>query len=218
MRVYAYVIEHDLGFAPNPFHGACTLACCKPKIRKGAAVGDLILGMGAVKPKLGGHLCYWMKVDEILTFDEYWTDPRFRRKRPVMTGTTFLRYGDNIYHHEGSELEYRQEDSFHSLPDGMVSLPNLERDTKTTNQVLVGWDFAYWGRSGIEIPDHLSRFKIKSPGHKCRFSEAEISELLLWLNGLGKGLLGEPAHWQFMQPHRIRKTQAEGRERESRRL
>lgn len=35
--VYEYVMTSDSGFAPNPFHGACTLACCKPKIRKGVA-------------------------------------------------------------------------------------------------------------------------------------------------------------------------------------
>ena len=34
MTLFSYVIEHDLGFAPNPFHGVCTLACCKPQIRK----------------------------------------------------------------------------------------------------------------------------------------------------------------------------------------
>ena len=35
--VYEYVMTSDSGFAPNPFHGTCTLACCKPKIRKGVA-------------------------------------------------------------------------------------------------------------------------------------------------------------------------------------
>ena len=82
MTVFAYIIEHDLGFAPNPFHGACTLACCKPTIRKVAKEGDYILGLGAVKPKLRGHLCYWMRVDEVVSFDEYWDDlrddPRFK--------------------------------------------------------------------------------------------------------------------------------------------
>ena len=37
MIVYEYVMTSDSGFAPNPFYGACTLACCKPKIRKGVA-------------------------------------------------------------------------------------------------------------------------------------------------------------------------------------
>jgi hypothetical protein len=204
VRVYTYVIEHDLGFAPNPFHGVCTLACCKPRIRKHAAVGDLVLGMGAAKPKLSGHLCYWMSVDEILTFDAYWNDPRFRRKRPVMSGTTFLRYGDNIYHHENGEMLYRQEDSFHSLPNGVLSMANLRRDTGVTDKVLIGRKFGYWGRSGIKLPKHLSCFAIHGPGHKCRFSDAQVAKLLSWLESLGLGLRDEPAHWQFLDRRRRR--------------
>jgi Nucleotide modification associated domain 2 len=204
VRVFAYVIEHDLGFAPNPFHGRCTLACCKPRIRKVAGIGDLVLGMGAAKPKLSGHLCYWMRVDEILTFDAYWHDPRFRRKRPVMSGSTFLRYGDNIYHHENGEFRFRQEDSFHSQRNGVLSVANLRRDTAVTDKVLVGREFAYWGRSGIKLPKHLSGFAIKGPGHKSRFSEAQISNLITWLETLDRGLRGEPAHWQFLGVKRRR--------------
>jgi hypothetical protein len=111
VNVYSYVIDHDLGFAPNPFHGVCTLACCKPAIRKKAVVGDYVLGTGAVKPKRRGHLTFWMRVDEVITFDEYLQDRRFRRKKPRMSGTTWLRYGDNIYHRDGGET-FQQEDSF----------------------------------------------------------------------------------------------------------
>ena len=32
-RVFSYVVVHDTGFSPNPFHGLLTLACCKPLIR-----------------------------------------------------------------------------------------------------------------------------------------------------------------------------------------
>ncbi|MHC2754862.1 hypothetical protein ACVIWV_010377 [Bradyrhizobium diazoefficiens] len=128
MTLFSYVIEHDLGFAPNPFHGVCTLACCKPQIRKSAKKGDYILGTGAADPKLTGHLTYWMRVDEVMSFDEYWKDRRFRRKKPVMTATTYLRYGDNIYHHRDSNEAFIQEDSFHSLEDGSVSLGDLHRE------------------------------------------------------------------------------------------
>jgi Nucleotide modification associated domain 2 len=77
MRVYSYVIDHDLGFAPNPFHGICTLAACKPKIRQYAEVGDYIVGTGS-RPNGGlGRLIYWMRIDEIIDFDRYWSDPRF---------------------------------------------------------------------------------------------------------------------------------------------
>ena len=198
MTVFSYVIEHDLGFAPNPFHGICTLACCKPRIRKKAELGDYILGMGAVKPKLGGHLTYWMRVDEILTFDTYWEDRRFRRKKPTMSGTTYLRYGDNIYHRSGGK-EFHQEDSFHSLEDGSISLGDLKRDTKTTEKVLVGHSFAYWGRSGIKLPDELSCFAISGPGHKSEFTTEQVNGFLEWLSHHPeRGYLGEPAHWQFL--------------------
>lgn len=55
MIVYEYVMTSDSGFAPNPFHGACTLACCKPKIRKGVA--NEIWGkiFGEIKEKLASN-------------------------------------------------------------------------------------------------------------------------------------------------------------------
>ncbi len=34
---HCYVIPYDSGFAPNPFHGICTLTTCKPDIRLGVA-------------------------------------------------------------------------------------------------------------------------------------------------------------------------------------
>jgi hypothetical protein len=198
MTVFSYVIEHDLGFAPNPFHGVCTLACCKPQIRERARIGDYVLGTGAVKPKLRGHLTFWMQVDEIMTFDEYWKDSRFGRKKPVMSGTTYLRYGDNIYHRDGDK-NFHQEDSFHSREDGSVSLGDLKRDTGTTEKVLIGHNFAFWGRSGVKLPDHLACFLKTGPGHRHNFTEEQIQSLLQWLNAiLARGYIDEPAHWQFL--------------------
>lgn len=199
MTVYTYVIEHDLGFAPNPFHGICTLACCKPKIRKRAEVGDYILGTGATRPNLLGHLIYWMRVDEILNFDDYWKDWRFRWKKPVMQGSTHQRYGDNIYHHVGKENAYRQEDSFHSLEDGTLSLGDLQRDTGSTDKILIGHDFAYWGVKGIKLPDHLKCFVKKGPGHKYKFKDEQVAHFMEWLaDHPERGYIGEPAHWQFI--------------------
>jgi hypothetical protein len=198
VTLFSYVIEHDLGFAPNPFHGMCTLACCKPVIRKAAKVGDYILGTGAVGPNLEGYLTYWMRVDEVLTFDEYWKDARFRRKKPRMSATTYLRYGDNIYHHDG-EKEFKQEDSFHSMEDGSVSFGDLKRDTGTTDKVLVGHEFAYWGRAGIKVPQRLVFLLKKGPGHRCRFTEDHVAAVIKWVSSLPeRGYIGEPAHWQLL--------------------
>jgi Nucleotide modification associated domain 2 len=45
MTLYSYIVTHDTGFAPNPFFGFCTLACCKPGIRKHADKLDWIVGL-----------------------------------------------------------------------------------------------------------------------------------------------------------------------------
>lgn len=46
MRLFSYCIPVDDGAAPNPFWGVCTLAICKPAIRRVAEVGDWIAGVG----------------------------------------------------------------------------------------------------------------------------------------------------------------------------
>ncbi|MGI6406025.1 MAG: hypothetical protein ACOX2E_06115 [Syntrophaceticus sp.] len=57
----------------------CTLATCKPNIRNSAAVGDWILGIGSAAKgsMMKGRLIYAMQVQEILTYDRYWSDLRF---------------------------------------------------------------------------------------------------------------------------------------------
>jgi len=34
MKLSGYIVRVDTGFAPNPFGRHCTLACCKPTIRR----------------------------------------------------------------------------------------------------------------------------------------------------------------------------------------
>ncbi len=88
MKVYSYIVAYDTGFAPNPFFGVCTLATCKPRIREHASIGDWVIGTGAkLKYDYQGRLIYAMRVDETLTLDEYWNDPRFQNKKPVPRGS-----------------------------------------------------------------------------------------------------------------------------------
>jgi hypothetical protein len=185
----------------------CTLACCKPQIRKCAKLGDYILGTGAALPKLTGHLTYWMRVDEIFTFDSYWVAWRLRRKKPTVNGTTFLRYGDNINNRHGGDA-YKQEDSCHSREDGTVSLGDLHRDTGTTDKVLVAHEFAFFGRQGIEIPAELDFVVKRGPGHRCRFKDEQVADVMAWLQMLPqRGYIDEPAHWQFLDAPRSSKSQ-----------
>jgi hypothetical protein len=140
-----------------------------------------------------------MCVDEILTFDEYWVDPRFRRKKPVMSGSTHQRFGDNIYH-RADDGTFRQIDSFHSRADGSCSLGDIRRDTAKTNRVLVAREFAYWGRAAIELPAELRCFVKKGPGHKRYFTDSQEQMWLAWLAAHPeRGFLTEPADWQFIE-------------------
>lgn len=194
-RIYSYVVQHDHGFAPNPFMEICTLANCKPKIRKVAEVGDLIIGTGSADIDASGHLVYWMRVSQIITYDEYWLTSRFSRKKPIMNGSMMQRYGDNIYY-TGSDGTYQQIDSFHSEEDGSLSIPNRVRDTGSTSKVLIGEEFAYFGKAAPLIPQSL-QFLVKSgPGHKCNFSNCEMTKAEHWLATLTeRGYVGEPGRW-----------------------
>lgn len=163
-KAYSYVVKRDYGFAPNPFYGVLTLATCKQKIRKGAEVGDFIIGNADI-----GHdnkLIYMAKVTEVTTFDKYWEDPRFRCKRPVMNGSLKKLYGDNIYHH-GNDGEWIQEDSHHANNDGTVNVNNLNRDTGTTDRVLICEDYIYLGKSMVSVPDEYRNCIHKGRSHGC---------------------------------------------------
>lgn len=113
MKLYSYVIPRDYGFAPNPFHGYCTLATCKPITRRVAQVNDWIAAFDPRHRPTEEKLVCLMQVSETLTFDEYWNDPRFKLKRPVFNKSTTRKYGDNIYHHVNGV--WVQEPSHHSF-------------------------------------------------------------------------------------------------------
>lgn len=79
VRLFSYVVAHDRDFAPNPFFGYCTPACCKPAIRRTATKGDRVVGL---TPKAkGSRIVYVMGVTEKLSFDEYGRGKRFRTRR-----------------------------------------------------------------------------------------------------------------------------------------
>lgn len=198
MRVHTYVVQHDKGFAPNPFWGVCTLACCKPRIRKRVDEGDIIIGFGSASKEvgLGGRVVYWMEVKKIISFDEYWRDPEYAAKRPVAGASLMAWYGDNIYHRNEADGEWIQAFSFHSDGFGMGS-GNLERDTGTTDRVLIGRNFAYWGGSGPAFPKDLMHLAPSYQAEPCHYSEDEKAKILAWIDTLPeRGYRAEPADWQ----------------------
>lgn len=199
MRLRSYIVRFDRGFAPNPFHGFCTLATCKPVIRRAAEVGDFVVGTGSKERGREGHLVYFMVVGETLTYDEYWSDPRFRDKRPDLRRSRMKGAGDNIYH--TVDGEWVQEPSYHSKADGSPDLGHVKRDTQDgPGRVLIGSEFSYWGGSGPLVPERFrgreANIVASTQGHIVK-RPAEITEAFVdWLRGLPEhGLLGRPTDW-----------------------
>jgi len=132
-RFFSYILTRDYGFAPNPFNGICTLATCKPKIRAAACVGDWVIGTSSASQGKKSQLIHAMRISEKISFNEYWHNPNYATKKPVMNGSLKKMYGDNIYYFNGTK--WIQVDSHHSLEDGSPNKHNLRKDT-SVNSVL----------------------------------------------------------------------------------
>jgi len=197
MRLYSYVIARDYGFAPNPFHGVCTLATCKKLIRRHATVGDWVVATGSARYGRTGQLVCAMRVTETMTFDAYWNDPGFQMKKPVMNGSRMMGYGDNIYH-QLPDGDWVQADSHHSLEGGVANPLNLDDDTET-DRVLIADEFWYFGSSAPTIPEQFrgnGREDIcVGRGHKVNFADGLVDDFVGWIQTLPSGCQGRPDRW-----------------------
>ena len=199
MRVYSYKIARDFGFAPNPYFGVCTLATCKPKIRAGAKIGDIIVGCGSAQLNLPGRVVFSMRVAGKCTFQEYWDNPRFRNKRPTHSSNQKRAYGDNIYHRT-DDGGWVQEWSHHSLQNGELNKSNLDRDTGS-DHVIWGDEFVYYGREAPLIPSDLRAcggddLYPARRSYRVNFAAEMTEAVAAWFDTLPRGVRGRPASWE----------------------
>jgi len=190
MRLFSYIVKHDTGFSPNPFHGYCTLACCKPAIRRTAQKGDWVVGL---TPKSGGNrIVYLMRVDESpMTYAEYWNDKRFKAKRPRYNDGVLARCGDNIYEPQGSN--HRQLHSTHS--EGVRENPGNKAHDLGGKYVLVSETFAYFGSQPIELSDELTAL-VPGRGHRSRFPDEVKEAFLRFTQAVIFGVHAAPHTWK----------------------
>lgn len=142
-----------------------------------------------------------MHVEETLSFAKYWSDPRFRSKRPNLSGSRKVAFGDNIYRPDGSG-GWAQLDSHHSLHDGSPNPENVNRDTRI-DRVLIASDFIYWGGEGPPVPNPLRNFGdeaedlcASTQGHRCNFSGEMVAAAVTWFEEFTKrGRQGRPDQW-----------------------
>ena len=73
MRLFSYCLRYDVGAAPSPYWGLCTLTICKPAIRRAAQVGDWVVGLGSANlpENRSNQVVFTMKVTYKKTMAEY---------------------------------------------------------------------------------------------------------------------------------------------------
>ncbi|MBX2942710.1 MAG: hypothetical protein KF860_10210 [Cyclobacteriaceae bacterium] len=195
-KIYSYVLRFDDGAAPNPFWDVCTLAICKPAIRRTAEVGDWVIGTGSknarcndgIKHDLSQHLVYAMRIADKMTLSEYneYCSEELRNKIPQPGSPDWrLRMGDCIYHNEGFEKLSLRPDSIHKIE-------HSDRDLGGIN-VLLSHEFYYFGEKAVIIPKHLKQLIKRNQGHLKITNEYLIEQFEEWIKQFPKNTIcGEP--------------------------
>lgn len=185
MKLSAYVVLVDSGFSPNPFWGRCTLACCKPTVRRLAAPGDIIVGSGSRKAGLSGRLIYAMRVGEVLPYEIYWR--RFPSKRPS-TQSEITRRGDNIWHPVDGQWV--------GVEGALHDRRHRARDLRG-QYVLVSDEFYYFGRGAPLVPIGLQKVLAKTQGHRNTRDPQLIRRFWSWVRRTGgqPGRSGMPSEF-----------------------
>lgn len=200
MHCFRYKLNHDYGLAPNPFGGVMTLAVCKGDIRKNRnlQVGDWIIGTGGKNTRFLNKLIYAMKVEGWMTFDEYWNNPNFAFKKPVLNGSLVQMYGDNFYHTDPTTGKMVQEPSAHSMLDNTPNLTHLKRDTGG-ERVLYSRHYYYFGSHCPSIPSGLRYICCTSRNYSYKnLSQEAIKEFIDWLEErYTVGIHGDPCNWRI---------------------
>jgi hypothetical protein len=180
-RLFTYTIPIDDGAAPNPFRGMCTLAICKPGIRRVAKKQDWVVGLGSKHSQGGdrsGHLVYAMCVEEVLSLREY------DRQAPT-------RWPHRIPNVHSADLSERLGDCIYDFSSGTqlqrlgVHGPNNVKTDLTGENVLISHDFYYFGNRAIKLPSGLAGICHQTQGHRSDSNASYFDLFASWIRNLG---------------------------------
>lgn len=194
MRLFSYKQTYDTGFAPNPFHGTCTLATCKSQIRLKKLVEDWIAGFTSAglngDPVGGERLIYLMEVSAKIGLDEYHRTPAFAAKIPRPGAPLCVdRVGDNIYYLQAGQMK-QVENPSHGASE-------FEDDT-SGEFVLIARRFYYFGSKPLVVPGQLRPdvpYGVAKNGVETK-DQARARAFIDWVDAKGKGIHAPPHQWR----------------------
>ena len=175
-HIWRYVVVVDAGTAPCPYHRMLTLCVCKPRIRKNARVGDMVIGF--TPKRYGRHLVVWAgRVDEKIPMGEY------GRRHPKRPDAIYFLQGYDL---DGGEILKHDGDELHRDPDAIT------RDKSGKNS-LIFRPYWYWGRKAQPIPANLQGLAHHYVGQTTKNVEPRhLRALEHWLGACTPGSHGVP--------------------------
>lgn len=199
-RLFTYKVAHDGGSAPNPFHGVCTLAICKPAIRRVAKPGDVVVGLGCGSES--ARVVYCMLVEGTIAWSAYiaachgrgavaapGVDAQSWKKKIPSGGQD---PGDCIWTEQAYYADARDSWSGHGGQD------DFARDVVDGKNVLFGTAFWYFGKgdaNAVLLPDDLSAI-IPGRGHRSNANEAFRPRFVDFFNSeLVRRGIASPGRW-----------------------
>lgn len=213
-RLFSYCLPFDDGAAPNPFWGACTLAICKPAIRRVALPGDWVVGTGSANSPIGdisGRVVYAMLVTERLSMEEYDERTRVRLKKKVPNVNSHdprWIVGDSLY--DFSEPRVRQRIGVHEEGNQVTDLGG--------RNVLLSDHFVYFGDQPVLLPTKLQPIVKEGQGHKSSSNDRFLQPFVDWLETTGHkpcSLVGQPQMWHTVPAQSLPRACASARRDEA---
>ncbi len=197
--LFSYCIPYDDGAAPNPFWGLCTLAICKPRIRRSANAGDWVVGTGSVVSPVGnvsGAVVYAMLVTQKVTMKDYdrFTQSELPRKIPLVDSADLRRrFGDSIYDFSAPIPSLR---------------PSVHGEENRSTDLSGGWvllsnHFFYFGDRPVALPEALLGIVKQGQGHRSISNTPYVDDFVRWIHSLGyppAALIGKPQWWSRLNP------------------
>lgn len=184
-RLFTYKVAHDGGSAPNPFHGICTLAICKPAIRRVAKEGDVVVGLACGADE--ARIIYCMVVDKSVKWSEYIKGCKLGSIAGIGPGNYNLKkkipthpndQGDCIWK---SPVDYSDPLDSWSGHDGEY---DFKRDVKNGENVLIGTIYWYFGKGdkySVTLPTGLKEI-IPGRGHRSNANDQYRDDFVKFFN------------------------------------
>lgn len=203
IRVFTYKVAHDGGSAPNPYHGVCTLAICKPAIRNSAKVDDIVIGIVTGDSR---RIVYCMQVTDVLPWSEYIA--LCRGKHESNGKIEYKNIGKKIPkdEHDPGDCIWKMVGTHHAPLESHSGHDegDYERDIGGNKSVLLSTKFWYFGKGknseggyDLKLPDYMpmvNRGHLSNKNHDLREQFVKDFAELLKNEGVTKdGRRGDPA-------------------------